>query len=318
MNNTEGSYNSFLGYGAGRKADGSRNVFIGAFSGENDSTGVRNTFVGVNSEINNNGDRNVFLGYTAGATETGSDKLYIANSNTTSPLIWGDFATQEVKISGTLEATSSVTAASFIGDGSNLSGIDTTDNLGDHVATQNVQLNGNWISNDGEDEGISLQNDGDLVVKGTISSNQTSVYWFSGHDLILNGNSADEADIKYSVEHISRTYRKNTSGTTTVYLPLTGIPKSVFGHQVKITTIKVFYRVNPGCIINTTTVYEQETSIASEIYPHSSTTTDSFDVTFSIPYSISGPIFIAFDSFHDGSGTSHSIYIRKVKVEVEY
>jgi hypothetical protein len=39
------------------------------------------------------GSSNVFLGYNAGYYETGSNKLYIANSNTTTPLIQGDFST---------------------------------------------------------------------------------------------------------------------------------------------------------------------------------------------------------------------------------
>jgi len=95
-----GNYNSALGYAAGYNADGGRNVFIGAYSGQYDSTGVRNTFIGYNSGANSNGDRNVFFGYAAGSNETDSDKLYIANTNTSSPLIWGDFANNELVING--------------------------------------------------------------------------------------------------------------------------------------------------------------------------------------------------------------------------
>jgi hypothetical protein len=100
-----GNFNSAIGYGAGNRAEGGRNVFIGAYSGLNDSTGVRNTFLGFNSGINSNGDRNVFLGYAAGSNETDSDKLYIANTNTSTPLIWGDFSTEELTINGTLKVT---------------------------------------------------------------------------------------------------------------------------------------------------------------------------------------------------------------------
>ena len=38
------------------------------------------------------GSSNVFLGYNAGYNETGSNKLYIANTNTNTPLIYGDFS----------------------------------------------------------------------------------------------------------------------------------------------------------------------------------------------------------------------------------
>jgi len=45
---------------------------------------------------------NVLIGYQAGYSETGSNKLYIDNSNTASPLIGGDFSTNEVAVNGKL------------------------------------------------------------------------------------------------------------------------------------------------------------------------------------------------------------------------
>lgn len=80
-------YNTMVGYASGyQKYSGRNNVFIG------DSTGA----------LNQTGSRNVFIGSRAGKNETGSDKLYIANSSTTSPLIKGDFANQTVIIDGKL------------------------------------------------------------------------------------------------------------------------------------------------------------------------------------------------------------------------
>ena len=46
---------------------------------------------------------NVFLGYQAGASEGGSNKLDIDSSNTATPLIYGDFSTDVVRINGTLQ-----------------------------------------------------------------------------------------------------------------------------------------------------------------------------------------------------------------------
>jgi len=40
------------------------------------------------------------------------------------------------------------------------------DNLGNHTATQNIRLNGNWLSNDGGNEGIQVGNNGDISVAG--------------------------------------------------------------------------------------------------------------------------------------------------------
>ena len=42
------------------------------------------------------------------------------------------------------------------------------DNLGDHTAIQNIQLNGNWLSNDGDNEGIVIDNSGNIGI-GTTS-----------------------------------------------------------------------------------------------------------------------------------------------------
>lgn len=59
-----------------------------------------------------------------------------------------------------------VTASTFIGDGSGLTNIN--DDLGNHTATQNLELNDNWLSNDGGNEGLRIDNDG-MVGIGTAS-----------------------------------------------------------------------------------------------------------------------------------------------------
>ncbi|MCF7794694.1 MAG: hypothetical protein K9N39_11930 [Candidatus Cloacimonetes bacterium] len=55
-----------------------------------------------------------------------------------------------------LEVNGTVTATSFVGDGSTLTNVG--DDLGDHTATQNIQLGNNWLSGDGDDEGIYIDN----------------------------------------------------------------------------------------------------------------------------------------------------------------
>jgi hypothetical protein len=54
----------------------------------------------------------VFLGYRAGHNETGSNRLYLANSSTSSPLIYGDFATDALTVNGSLSVTGSLTKGS--------------------------------------------------------------------------------------------------------------------------------------------------------------------------------------------------------------
>ena len=83
QDNTTGNYNTFLGYGSGRSnTTGSYNVAIGRLAGLKNTTGRGN----------------IFLGYHAGYNETGSDKLYIDNSSTAVPLIYGDFKANGVGI----------------------------------------------------------------------------------------------------------------------------------------------------------------------------------------------------------------------------
>ena len=77
------------------------NVAIGFISGQN-ATGLKNTFLGYASGQNNNGDRNIFLGHNAGRYSTGSDKLYIDNSDTGSPLLFGEFNDNRLTINDTL------------------------------------------------------------------------------------------------------------------------------------------------------------------------------------------------------------------------
>lgn len=96
--------NTFVGYNAGNaNTSGDYNTFLGSGAGVANTTGSQNTFIGFESGSSNiSGLGNVFIGYQAGAAETGSNKLYIDNSNTTTPLIYGDFSTDELTVNGSL------------------------------------------------------------------------------------------------------------------------------------------------------------------------------------------------------------------------
>ena len=104
-----GDGNVYVGYRAGLNNDGQHNVVIGREAGsmENNhsltSSYNNNVMVGYRAGFSNNtGHRNVFLGNYAGYNETGSDKLYIDNSTTSTPLIYGDFNSNNITINGRL------------------------------------------------------------------------------------------------------------------------------------------------------------------------------------------------------------------------
>jgi hypothetical protein len=103
--NTTGYGNVFLGNDAGySNTTGYYNIFLGYTSGYLNSTGLYNIFLGSAAGHHNaTGSGNVFLGYGAGYYETGSNKLYIDNSSTSTPLIYGEFDNDILTIYGNLE-----------------------------------------------------------------------------------------------------------------------------------------------------------------------------------------------------------------------
>jgi hypothetical protein len=103
-NNTTGTVNSFLGRGTGQSiTTGHHNTFLGSGAGFTNTTGYNNTFIGTLAGRNNiTGSSNVFIGDAAGYNETGSNKLYIDNSISSDPLIYGEFDNDIVNINGKL------------------------------------------------------------------------------------------------------------------------------------------------------------------------------------------------------------------------
>jgi len=116
--NESGQENTFAGALAGQSnIGGSQNTFYGTQSGDWNTTGSMNTFIGyragsssLEDNTNRTGNGNVFLGNLAGYWETGSNKLYITNSDNANPvinppLIYGDFYTRQVGINTTTLGT---------------------------------------------------------------------------------------------------------------------------------------------------------------------------------------------------------------------
>ncbi len=109
---TTGTENVFIGSSAGRytKTTCNNNVAVGfqagtGGNGNQPTTGDNNTSIGYKAGelMEGSASGNVFLGYLAGSQlTTASNKLYIENSNSATPLIYGDFAADSVRIHGTL------------------------------------------------------------------------------------------------------------------------------------------------------------------------------------------------------------------------
>lgn len=101
--NLEGSSNTLIGTLSGLFNDGSENVMVGTAAGSAIFGGNRNVLLGVRAGQNGTGSsRNVKVGYEAGLFDHTDDKLYIDNSASEYPLIFGDFEDDHLRFNGTV------------------------------------------------------------------------------------------------------------------------------------------------------------------------------------------------------------------------
>jgi len=91
-----------------KNTEGSFNAAVGAGALYSNITGSKNTAIGTDAMLfgGTATEGNVAIGYQAAYNETGSNKLYISNSSTNTPLIGGDFANNYLKFhTGTANPT---------------------------------------------------------------------------------------------------------------------------------------------------------------------------------------------------------------------
>lgn len=124
--------NTFLGYQAGYRSMGNFNTALGSNTLKGNAVSSNNVAIGYNaltgSQAGNNtavgfgtlganltGTGNVALGYNAGSAETGSNKLYIENSNgdASNALIYGEFDTNIARVNGTLQINNPANANGY-------------------------------------------------------------------------------------------------------------------------------------------------------------------------------------------------------------
>ncbi|QIE58861.1 hypothetical protein G5B37_04580 [Rasiella rasia] len=105
--NRTGSYNTAIGkWSLTVNEGGHGNTTLGYFTGYYVEDGNYNTFIGYRAgagTASHTKSYNVFLGNQAGYNETNSHRLYIENSASTNPLIYGEFDNNMLRVNGTLQ-----------------------------------------------------------------------------------------------------------------------------------------------------------------------------------------------------------------------
>jgi hypothetical protein len=109
--NTSGDSNVAIGkFALFDNQTGSNNVAIGAnaleFGGTADENNVA---IGFEAGYNADGSNNIFIGKQTGKNISGSNRLFVDNSSSATPLIYGEFDNDLVRVNGTLDVTDQVT-----------------------------------------------------------------------------------------------------------------------------------------------------------------------------------------------------------------
>ncbi len=97
-----------------------------------------------------------------------------------------DDATSKLEVDGT------VTATAFVGDASGLTGI-SSDDLGNHTATQTLNLNGNYLSGDGDSEGIIVDGSGQIGIGTASPGSDLEIQSDNAFGTMLHVNNVDNS-----------------------------------------------------------------------------------------------------------------------------
>ncbi len=199
MNTSKHSGNTVIGHKALQYVSGFDNTVIGYGAGK--------------SSIGNNFNRCVIIGNEAGANNTDNNKLFIDNSNTSTPLIGGDFSTDQVDINGTIKITGGNPGAGkvLISDADGLaswgsSGASALNDLSDAYTDGSNIFVGAQVG--GNDNGGNYNTIfGDEAFKNNISGEHNSGFGYKTLEVTTGSNNS-----AFGISSL----RKNTSGANNV------------------------------------------------------------------------------------------------------
>lgn len=184
--NTSGNFNSAFGtYSLRAITTASGNSAFGYGALANNSVGSNNVAIGFGAGGSTSGGGHVLIGFQAGETASGDNKLYIENSNSSTPLIYGDFAVDSLVINGKLTVTDTL---KFIKDAA-----------AGKVLTSDVNGVATWQTPSGGADGDGIYDgsgslSGNTVVTGganTLDFTTTATAGFNVNDTVFSVDGAN-------------------------------------------------------------------------------------------------------------------------------
>jgi len=214
----------------------------------------------------------VFIGHEAGYDETGSNKLYIDNSNTTTPLIYGEFDNDLVTVNGEIKITGGSPGSGKVltSDANGLASwqnAGAADNLGNHTATQNLIMGTNWVSGDGDNEGVFIASDGKVGIGTSSPGGNLDVaggIWQTGTgQSVFIGEGAGNSDDLSDNRNVFVGYRSGYSNTT-------GYSNTAIGLNALYANTDGFYNTATSASSICRCVRPYSSAISAAVMPHCS------------------------------------------------
>jgi hypothetical protein len=197
-------YSNYFGY---------YNTAIGTEALKTNETGGYNVAVGYLSGYSNQtGSKNIFLGYEAGYNETGSDKLYIDNSRTATPLIYGDFASDALTINGTLNSTGNLTTSGTFTAAGIMHSQGGIVNTGTLTSTGNISTSGTLTAAGNVIAPAFYHTDGTKM----LSIQNSSIHLGASSMIFTDSSVSGNADIMHSSSGKIQLGNSTTDSTTVV------------------------------------------------------------------------------------------------------